>query len=154
MQFRYSPKARRNRGFTLMEILVVLAILGLLAGLAISKLGNIHENAKIDATGLFVNNTIKVPLFSYKMNMGDYPSTQDGLQALVTPPSNKADRWRGPYVEGSKIPLDPWGETYHYAYPGTHNKDGYDIWSSGPDHQSGTADDIGNWDAGSTQKQP
>lgn len=129
-----------------MEILVVLAILGLLAGLAISKLGGTFDGAKIDATRLFVNTSIKVPLFSYKMAAGDFPSTSEGLQALVSPPANKADRWRGPYVEGGKIPLDPWGEPYQYAFPGTRNKDSYDIWSKGPDKQSGTDDDIGNWD--------
>lgn len=153
MHFRNSKRTRRSRGFTLMEILVVLAILGLLAGLAISKLGGTFDNAKIDTVRLFVNTSIKVPLFSYKMSIGDFPSTQDGLQALITPPSNKADRWRGPYLEPAKIPVDPWGEPYKYAFPGTHNKDSYDVWSSGPDHQSGTEDDIGNWDPSSTPKQ-
>lgn len=153
MQFRHTKSARRDRGFTLMEILVVLAILGLLAGLAINKFGHTFENARKDATGLFVNTSLKVPLESYRMHIGDYPSTQDGLQALVAPPSSSAaaSRWRGPYIEG-KVPFDPWGEPYHYAYPGTHNKDRYDVWSSGPDHQSGTEDDIGNWD-NSTPKQ-
>lgn len=129
-----------------MEILVVLAILGLLAGLAITKLGGTYDSAKIDAARLFVNTSIKVPLFSYKMAMGDFPATQDGIQALITPPSSKAERWRGPYLEPAKIPLDPWGEPYHYAYPGAHNKDSYDFWSAGPNHQSGDDDDIGNWD--------
>jgi general secretion pathway protein G len=147
MQFRHSESTRHKRGFTLMEILVVLAILGLLAGLAISKLGSQFDNAKMDTAKLFVTTSIKVPLFSYKMHLGDFPTTQEGIQALVTPPSSKSDRWRGPYLEPAKIPLDPWNEPYHYAYPGSHNKDGYDVWSSGPDKQSGTDDDIGNWDA-------
>lgn len=146
MHFRHSKSSRRDRGFTLMEILVVLAILGLLAGLAINQLGNTWENAKRDTAKLFVNTSIKVPLFSYRGDMGDYPSTQDGLQALVAPPASKADRWRGPYVEPAKVPVDPWGEPYQYAFPGVHNKRGYDLWSNGPDKQSGTEDDIGNWD--------
>lgn len=153
MYFRKSRPERNDRGFTLLEIMVVLAILGLLATLAINKLGSQFDNAKIDTAKLFVTTTIKVPLFSYKMSIGDYPSTQEGLQALVTPPSNKADRWRGPYIEGGKVPQDPWNEPYHYAFPGTHNKDGYDVWSAGPDHQSGSDDDIGNWDAPSGQHQ-
>jgi general secretion pathway protein G len=68
------------------------------------------------------------------------------LQALWTQPAQRADSWHGPYGEGSKPPVDPWGEPYQYAYPGTHNKGSYDLWSKGPDHTSGTDDDIGNWD--------
>jgi general secretion pathway protein G len=147
---RYSKLSLR-RGFTLLEIMVVIAILGLLAGLAINALGKHWSNAQVDTARLFINTSIKVPLFSYRAHMGDYPTTQEGLQALVTPPSGKADRWRGPYVEPAKVPLDPWGEPYHYAYPGSHNKDGYDLWSAGPDHQSGTDDDIGNWESAAPQ---
>ena len=78
--------------------------------------------------------------------MGDYPSTAEGLAALIAAPADKADRWHGPYVENNKkLPLDPWKHDYKYAYPGTHNKDGYDLWSTGPDGVDGTPDDIGNW---------
>ncbi|MCX6952876.1 MAG: type II secretion system major pseudopilin GspG [Verrucomicrobia bacterium] len=135
-----------TRGFTMMELLVVLAILGLLAGLAISNVGNIFGDAQGAAAKLFVKESMKTSLFSYRMSMGDYPSTADGLQALVTAPGNKGASWRGPYIDGGKVPLDPWNEPYQYAYPGSKNKSGYDLWSKGPDKQSGTADDIGNWD--------
>jgi general secretion pathway protein G len=130
----------------MMELLVVLAILGLLAGLAITNVQGIFGGAQQNTAQLFVKETMKTSLFTYRMTMGDYPSTADGLQALLTPPGNKAASWKGPYVEGGKIPVDPWGEPYQYASPGTKNKNGYDIWSKGPDKQSGTADDIGNWD--------
>ena len=136
------------RAFTMMELLVVLAILGLLAGLAISNVTGIFGDAQKSTAQIFVKESLKTSLFTYRMRMGSYPSTAEGLQALITAPSDKADRWgTSPYIEGGKIPLDPWGEPYQYACPGTHNKDGYDVWSKGADKQSGTEDDIGNWDA-------
>lgn len=140
----------------MMELLVVLAILGLLAGLAINNVQGIFGGAQANTAQLFVKQTMKTSLFTYRMSMSDYPSTAEGLAALVSPPGGgKAASWRGPYIEGGKVPLDPWGEPYQYAYPGVKNKGSYDLWSKGPDKQSGTADDIGNWDdapAGETPK--
>jgi general secretion pathway protein G len=135
------------RAFTLVEILVVLAILGLLVGLTVEKLGKSFDNAKVQAAQIFVAESMKTPLFTYKMQMGDYPSTEEGLQALLTAPANKADKWQGPYIEvqGGRLPVDPWKNPYQYRYPGAHNKDGYDLWSMGPDGKDGTDDDIGNW---------
>jgi general secretion pathway protein G len=147
---RRTASAARTSGFTLLEILVVLAIIGLLAGLAITNVDKIFGGAQADTTRLFVNQTMKTNLTTFRIHMGSYPSTSEGLQALITPPSAKAERWNGPYIEGGKIPLDHWGEPYQYAYPGQRNKDGYDLWSKGPDKQSGTADDIGNWDPGAS----
>jgi general secretion pathway protein G len=146
-----SPSSRRlsraaARAFTLLEILVVLAIIGLVAGLAITKVGGIFDGAKIDTARLFVNTSVKLPLNAYKFSVGDYPSTADGLQALITQPTRGATAWRGPYLEGGKVPLDPWNEPYQYAFPGVKNKGSYDVWSKGPDHQSGTEDDVGNWE--------
>lgn len=135
------------RAFTMMELLVVLAILGLLAGLAITNVSGIFGGAQQSTAQIFVKESMKSPLFTYSLHMGGFPSTAEGLQALITAPGDKADRWHGPYVTDSKIPLDPWGEPYQYAFPGTHNKAGYDLWSKGPDKASGTDDDIGNWDA-------
>ena len=155
----FAPSAARSGldrrssegGFTLLEILVVLAILALLAGLAITNTGKLFGGAQIQATELFVRQSMKAPLLTYSLHMGGFPSTSDGLQALITPPSAKADRWHGPYIEGSKMPPDPWGESYQYLNPGTRNKGGYDLWSKGPDKQSGTEDDIGNWDSSAAE---
>jgi general secretion pathway protein G len=141
----YSKPRRAARAFTLLEILIALAILGLLVGLAVTNLDKIFGNSQESVVKVFVQESIKIPLNTYRINMGSFPSTSEGLQALVTPPGSNADNWRGPYIADGKLPNDPWGEPYQYAYPGTHNKNGYDIWSKGPDKQSGTGDDIGNW---------
>jgi general secretion pathway protein G len=145
---RFALGRAARRGFTLLEILVVLAIIGLLAGLAITNVDKIFGGAQQSTAKLFVTQTLKTSLATYRIHMGNFPSTSEGLQALVTAPGTKADRWNGPYIDGGKIPRDPWDEPYQYAFPGTHNKDSYDLWSKGPDKQSVTADDIGNWDAG------
>ena len=133
------------RAFTLLEILVVLAIIGLLVSLAVTNVGNLFSGSQKDIARLFVNQSMQAPLNVYKIHMGDYPTTAEGLAALITPPANKADRWRGPYLQDSKLPVDPWGEPYQYRYPGVKNKTGYDLWSKGPDKIDGTEDDIGTW---------
>jgi general secretion pathway protein G len=135
-----------RRAFTLLEILVVLAIIGLLAGLAITNIDKIFGGAQVSVAQTFVNQTMKTALTAYRISMGSYPTTAEGLQALLTPPSGKEGKWGGPYITETKVPLDPWGEPYQYACPGKHNKSSYDVWSKGPDKQDGTADDIGNWE--------
>ena len=131
--------------FTLLEILVTIAIIGLLATLAIVNLGGVHTQAEVSAARLMVRESMKGALNVYKFSVGEFPSTAEGLQALISAPAGKTG-WRGPYVEPNGIPPDPWGEPYQYAYPGQHNKSSYDLWSKGPDKQSGTADDITNWE--------
>ncbi|MFT3782949.1 MAG: type II secretion system major pseudopilin GspG [Nibricoccus sp.] len=133
------------RAFTVLEMMIVIAIIGMLVGLLLKNIGGANESAKLSMAEIFVKSSVKLPLQTYSMQMGDYPSTAEGLQALVVAPSAKADRWRGPYFEDGKLPLDPWGESYQYRYPATKKKGGYDVWSKGPDKQDGTEDDIGNW---------
>lgn len=131
----------------MLEILVVIAIILLLVGLAVNNVDKLFGGAQTDIAKVFVSSSMKMPLTAYRVDMGDYPSTGEGLQALVAAPQGRTDRWRGPYVSEGKLPNDPWGEKYQYRYPGQRNKGGYDIWSKGPDKQDGTADDIGNWSA-------
>ena len=140
-------KSSRTAAFTLLEILVVLAIIGLLAGLAVSNSDKIFGHSQEAVAKIFVRDSLKTSLVRYRIDLGDYPSTAEGMQALLTAPANKGDRWRGPYIDspGSKLPVDPWSEPYQYRYPGTKNKGGYDLFSKGPDKVEGTDDDIGNW---------
>ena len=134
-----------NRAFTLLEILVVLAIMGLLVGLSVTKMGGVLDSGNEKAAGIFVKQSIKIPLTSYRIDTGDYPLTSEGLEALITAPAGKAENWRGPYLEINKVPLDPWQQPYVYRSPGVKNPKGYDIFSKGPDRAEDTADDIGNW---------
>lgn len=129
---------------TLIEILIVLALVALLAGTVIFNVDKIFGQNQEAIARLFANESLKVPLSTYKIHMGSYPSTEEGLQALITPPANRADRWKGPYLEARTLPLDPWNNPYQYRYPGTKNPDRFDVWSFGPDGRE-SADDIGNW---------
>jgi len=143
----FSRSARRQGGFTLLEILVVLAIIGLLVGLVVSNTDKIFGQSQEAVARIFVRDSLKTPLVRYRIDMGDYPSTNEGLQALITSSPGNADRWKGPYmdVSGGKLPVDPWGQPYEYRYPGVKNVGGYDLYSKGPDKTAETADDIGNW---------
>ncbi|EIQ00262.1 general secretion pathway protein G [Opitutaceae bacterium TAV1] len=149
MSFRTSSKntARASRrGFTLVEILVVIAIIGLLVGVVLTNITGSLDDANESTAKIFVNSSIKTPLTQYRIHMGTYPSTEEGLQALIVDPGTKAGRWKGPYLESAKLPVDPWKRPYQYRYPGTKNPRGYDVFSMGPDGQPDTADDIGNWE--------
>jgi general secretion pathway protein G len=138
-----------GRGFTLMEVMLVLMILVIIAGMAVTALAPMRRRALIRAADAQIQ-AFRGPLQAYEMDVGEYPSTSQGLDALLAPPSDLAnqDKWYGPYLEarGNKIPLDPWGNEYMYEYPGKNQEqDLPDIWSMGPDRQDGTDDDVCNW---------
>jgi len=141
----HSARAIPQGGFTLLEILIAIALLAGIAGLLISNLDRILGSGNEEITRIFVNETMEGPLMTYRIHTGNYPSTEEGLQALVTQPSEDATGWKGPYTKS--IPDDPWGNPYQYRFPGERNVGSYDIWSLGPDGEE-SADDIGNWESG------
>lgn len=136
---------RRARGFTLMEILVVIALIGGIVALVVSSLGNIFAGSSADLEKTKVTSGFETALFPYRMNVGTYPSTEEGLKALLVAPEGKADRWKGPYLKDDKALVDSFGKPYGYRFPSAKNPGKYDLWSFGPDGQDGTADDITNW---------
>ena len=138
-------KLRRMSGFSLIEILIVIALIAVLATVAIGNLGGIFSGQQDKVAGLFVKQTLDTALVPYRLDVGNYPSTEEGLTALMKAPAGKEAKWKGAYLK--KLPLDPWGNPYQYRYPGSKNINaarGYDAWSWGPDG-SESADDIGNW---------
>lgn len=138
-QFRNSKS-----GMTLIEIVLVIALIVAILGFAVGNLGNIFGNQQEKLAGLTVKETYDLPLTTYRVDMGSYPSTALGLNALITKPQNDRGRWRGPYLKDKDKLLDPWNNPYQYVYPGTHNKSGYDLFSFGPDGVA-SEDDITNW---------
>jgi general secretion pathway protein G len=138
---------RLRKGFTLLEILIAVAIVGMLVGLAVTNTDKILGQSQEGVAKLFVNESLKTSLVRYRIDLGDYPSTEDGIKALITAPDGKADKWRGPYMDakGGRAPLDPWNQEYQYRYPGAKNTESYDLFSMGRDKKPDTEDDLGNW---------
>ena len=138
-------RCRRRAGLTLIEVLLVLVILVIIASLAVTAYGPIQQKAYINAARTQIS-AFKTPLQAYRLDLGDYPATGQGLEALRAAPSGVSDptKWNGPYLD-SPVPLDPWGNPYQYEYPGKYQTDLPDIWSLGPDAIDNSEDDVGNW---------
>ena len=134
---------RSKRGFTLMEMIIVLSIIALLMGLVIMNLGGVQDVAKIKKAKADII-AFKIALSTYQMQTGVLPTTDQGLKALWEKPTTDPipDQWHR--IMDEEV-VDPWGHPYKYQNPGKHNPDGYDIYSTGEDGQDGTDDDIGNW---------
>jgi len=129
----------RNKGFTLIEIMLVVAIIGILAAMVIPRLTGRTKQAREAVAKADIEVNIPMALDLYELDIGEFPSTLGSLMDN----SESKDDWKGPYLK--RVPKDPWGKEYIYSNPGSHNKYGYDLSSSGADGQAGTNDDIANW---------
>jgi general secretion pathway protein G len=138
---RSSPQRRGERGFTLLELLVVIAILGMLvymvAPAALRQLGSSKQKIAQQSVERLAG-----ILDMYKLDVGGYPTTEEGLQALVTPPA-QANGWAGPYVKSGAVPLDPWNHPYLYRSPSVRADHDFDLCSPGPNVQASAAGDAG-----------
>jgi len=145
-RYRSFRSARKNEsGFTLVEMLVVITIIGLIMALVGPRVLNYLSESKVKAAKIQIQSFASA-LDLFYLDTGRYPTSAEGLVALVKPAGGVA-AWNGPYLKGGNVPLDPWGRQYVYRSPGEHGA--YDIISYGSDGQeggSGTAADINNWD--------
>jgi general secretion pathway protein G len=130
---KYQDNFGRARGFTLIELLVVLVILGLLAGLVGPQVIKYLGGANTKTAKLQIED-FSTALDAFRLDMGRYPTTSEGLQALVSQPAG-APRWNGPYLRKNIVPKDPWGHDYQYRSPGQHGY--FDLYSLGADNVEG-----------------
>ena len=130
---------RNKKGFTLIELMLVVIIIGALAAMIVPRLAGRSEQAKIAIAKTDITSNIPLALDLYELDNGRYPAS---LQALIANPGGLT-YWNGPYIK--KKPVDPWGNEYQYQYPSAHDKD-YDLYSLGPDGAAGGDDDVVNWE--------
>ena len=135
---------RRNQGFTLIELMLVIIIIGAIAAMVVPRLAGRSEEARRSISEADIKGNLSLALKLYEVDNGRYPTTEQGLNALLekptAPPSPRS--WKGPYLE--QEPLDPWRKPYVYRCPGTHPPRDYDLYSLGPDGVE-SDDDVRNW---------
>ncbi|MFH0918330.1 MAG: type II secretion system major pseudopilin GspG [Candidatus Omnitrophota bacterium] len=147
MDKRQKQHKQQNRGwgfsaFTLIELMLVVVIIGALVAMVMPRLTGRGEQARVAAASADINANIATGLKLYELDNGNFPSTAEGLGALLTK-SSSARNWNGPYLE--RKPIDPWGKEYEYKSPGEHRKADYDLYSLGKDGTE-SADDVTNWE--------
>lgn len=136
-------KLKSTAGFTLVEMLIVVVILSVLAGIILPRFTGRTKQTKIAAAKIDISEGIVKALDLFEIDNGFFPATDLGLDVLLTNKANSS-LWKGPYVTNNAL-TDPWGNNYLYLNPGINNKDSYDLWSVGQDGVSGSEDDIRNW---------
>jgi general secretion pathway protein G len=138
-------RGRQAGGFTLIEIMVVVIVIGILAAAIIPQFSSVPHDAKVSTAKSDVA-ALNSAVDAFYVRLDRYPTAEEGLKALVEAPAGEEQKWGGPYIQ--KLRTDPWGEPYQYRNPGTHNPSRYDIWSRGADKADGgegNGADIGNW---------
>jgi len=125
--------------------MIVVIIISALAAMVMPRLTGRTEQARVAIAESDINSNIATALKLYELDNGNYPSSEQGLDALLAKPSSNPAplNWNGPYLE--KKPVDPWKNSYQYKCPGTHNTASYDLYSLGKDGVDGTGDDVKNW---------
>jgi general secretion pathway protein G len=138
---KHRTRTLSRNAFTLIELLCVLVILAVLAAVVVPKFTNRTEQAKNTAAQADIR-VLEGMIDAFQVDTGRFPTNDEGLRALVESPAN-VKNWQGPYIKKG-VPNDPWGNPYVYRYPGTHQQNGYDLFSMGPDGREG-GDDIASW---------
>lgn len=138
----FTQPLRTGAGFTLIELMLVVIIIGALIAMVMPRLTGRTEQARATAAQADISANIATALKLYELDNGSFPSSDEGLNALLTKPAS-ASGWRGPYIE--KKPVDPWGREYKYKCPGEHRPADYDLYSLGKDGVEST-DDVKNWE--------
>jgi general secretion pathway protein G len=138
----------KRKAFTLVELMLVVIIIGILVAMVVPRLAGRSEQARRAAAQADIEANLAIALDLYELDNGNYPSTEQGLSALIKAPTSAPvpENWNGPYLKKKKIPLDPWGRAYKYVCPGTHNTEDYDLFSLGADGVEGGGDDVVNWE--------
>ena len=134
-------------GFTLVEVILVVTIIAVLAALVVPRFAGRSQQARVAAAKQDIAGSLGLALDLFEQDAGRYPTTEEGLQVLVSAPTQGAVvNWNGPYIKGASVPVDPWGRPYQYTFPSqlTNLAGLYDLVSPGPDGQFGTADDVSN----------
>lgn len=143
---------RNEDGLTLIEVMMVVIILGVLVALVVPQFAGRTEQARKAAAQADINANIAMALEMYLLDNSVYPTTEQGLEALLRTPEAPPIpmSWRGPYLKKNTALKDPWGQPYVYISPGENNPESYDLYSTGSDQQKGGGDDIINWEPDET----